>query len=203
MTEATTTTQGVVNLSKGGIVNLAKQAPRLQRAKLGLAWDPNQSDTGQQFDLDASAFMLNKDGKVISSNHMIFYNNLNSPEGSVKHLGDNRTGQGDGDDESITIDLAKVPAEVTEISFIVTIDDAAARGQNFGQVRNSRITLYNADDNASVAKYELREDFSGETAVQFGSLERNSQGSWSFSAVGRGWNRGLADVVRLYGLTPG
>jgi len=188
-----------VNLSKGGRVSLAKEAPGLKNLKVGLGWDANATDTGSEFDLDASLFLLGTDGKVISDAHFIYYNNLTSPCGAVVHQGDNRTGEGDGDDEEILIDLEKVAPEVDKIVFTVTINDAEKNNQNFGQVNNSFIRLVNVDNNTEIAKYELDEDYSAETAINFGELYRKN-GSWNFKATGDGFNDGLAGFCKMYGV---
>jgi len=188
-----------VSLSKGGRVSLSKEAPGLKNIKVGLGWDANATDTGAQFDLDASLFMLGVDGKVISDSHFIFYNNATSPDGAVVHQGDNRTGEGEGDDEEIHIDLAKISPEVDKIIFTVTIDEAQARGQNFGQVNNSFIRIVNQENGVEITKYELDEDYSSETAINFGELYRKN-GSWNFKAVGAGFNEGLAGFCRTYGV---
>jgi len=189
-----------ISLSKGGRVSLSKEAPGLKKIKIGLAWDANATDTGAQFDLDASVFLLGVDGKVISDNHFVFYNNATSPDGAVIHQGDNKTGEGDGDDEIIEIELDKVASEVDKIIFTVTIDEAENRNQNFGQVNNSLIRLVNIDGGAEIAKYELDEDYSSETAINFGELYRKS-GGWNFKAVGAGFNEGLAGFCKTYGVS--
>ena len=173
-----------VTLSKGGNVSLAKADPTLKNVLIGLGWDTRSTD-GQDFDLDASAFLLTDAGKVRSDSDFIFYNNLRSADGSVTHTGDNRTGEGDGDDESLIIKLDTVPADVTKIVFVVTIHDAQARRQSFGQVANAFIRLVNHDSKNEVARYDLSEDASTETAMLFGELYRHS-GEWKFRAVGQG-----------------
>jgi len=189
-----------ISLSKGGRVSLSKEAPGLKKIKVGLGWDANATDTGADFDLDASVFLLGVDGKVISDAHFIFYNNAKSPDGAVIHQGDNRTGEGDGDDEVIEIELDKVAPEIDKIIFTVTIDEADTRGQNFGQVNNSLIRIVNNDGGAEIAKYELDEDYSSETAINFGELYRKN-GGWNFKAVGAGFNEGLAGFCRTYGVS--
>lgn len=188
-----------VSLAKGGRVSLSKEAPGLKSINVGLGWDANVTDTGAQFDLDASAFMVGTDGKVVSDGHFIFYNNATSPDGAVVHKGDNRTGEGDGDDEVIAIDLDKVAPEVDKIIFTVTIDQATERNQNFGQVNNSYIRILNNDGGAEITKYELDEDYSAETAINFGELYRKD-GGWNFKAVGAGFNEGLAGFCRQFGV---
>ena len=191
-----------INLTKGGRINLDKSAPGLRVARLGLSWDANAFDTGTAFDLDASVFVCTTDAagnaKLLSDEHFVFYNNPASPEGAVKHSGDSRTGADAGDDESILVDFAKLPESAAEISIVVTIHEATARRQNFGQVRNSSIKLYDDATGTVIASYDLEEDYSNETAVQFGSLYKKD-GAWLFKAVGAGYTRGLEDFVRAYG----
>ncbi|WP_413164054.1 TerD family protein [Capilliphycus salinus ALCB114379] len=186
-----------INLSKGERINLSKEAPGLKTAGIGLGWDINATDTGAAFDLDASVFMLGGNGKIPNEKYFVFYNNLQSPDDSVKHLGDSRTGEGGGDDETIQIDLTKVEAAVQEIIFIVTIHEADTRRQNFGQVRNSFIRIYDETTQQEIAKYELEEDFSRETALEFGRLYKKD-GEWRFQAVGEGYNSGLQNFVDKY-----
>jgi len=186
-----------INLSKGERINLSKEAPGLKKAGIGLGWDTNATDTGAAFDLDASIFMLGGNGKIINEKYFVFYNNLDSPDGSVKHEGDSRTGEGTGDDETIQIDLSKVDAAVQEIVFIVTIHEAEQRKQNFGQVRNSYIRIYDNTTEKQIAKYELEEDASTETAIEFGKLYRKD-GDWRFQAVGTGYKSGLQSFVDRY-----
>ena len=187
-----------ISLNKGGRLSLDKEAPGLKKVLIGLGWDARATD-GVDFDLDASAFMLNADGKVRSEADFIFYNQLKSVYGSVQHTGDNLTGAGEGDDETIMIDLDRVPADVQKIAFIVTIHDAETRKQNFGQVNNAYIRLVNAETNVAVARYDLVEDASTETAMIFGELYRHS-GEWRFTAVGQGYAGGLAAMCRQYGM---
>lgn len=187
-----------VTLSKGGNVSLAKADPTMKNVLIGLGWD-NRSTDGQDFDLDASAFLLKADGKVRSDSDFIFYNNLKSAEGSVAHTGDNRTGEGDGDDESLIIKLDSLPADVDKIVFVVTIHDAQTRRQSFGQVSNAFIRLVNNDSKAEVARYDLSEDASTETAMLFGELYRNNN-EWKFRAVGQGYAGGLSSVCAQYGV---
>ncbi len=189
-----------VSLAKGGRVSLSKEAPGLKKIKVGLGWDANTTDTGAQFDLDASAFLVGTDGKVISDSHFIFYNNATSPCGAIVHEGDNRTGEGDGDDEVIAIDLDKIAPEIDKIIFTVTIDEAVSRNQNFGQVNNSFIRILNVDGGAELTKYELDEDYSSETAINFGELYRKN-GSWNFKAVGAGFNDGLNGFCKMFGVS--
>jgi len=188
-----------VNLRKGGRVSLSKEVPGLKKIKIGLGWDANPTDTGSQFDLDASLFMLGSDGRVVSDDHFIFYNNSTSPCRGVEHMGDNRTGLGDGDDETIEIDLDRVDRDVQSIIFTVTIDEASSRNQNFGQVNNALIRIINQDTNREITRYELDEDYSIETAINFGELYRKN-GNWNFKAVGSGYNAGLEGFCRQYGV---
>ncbi|MGB3511203.1 MAG: TerD family protein [Microcoleaceae cyanobacterium] len=186
-----------INLSKGERVNLSKESPNLTKAGIGLGWDVNTTDTGAEFDLDASIFMLGSNGKIPNEKYFVFYNNLISPDSSVKHSGDSRTGEGSGDDEKIEIDLTKVDPAIQEIIFVVTIHEADARRQNFGQVRNSFIRIYDITTEEEIAKYELEEDFSRETALEFGRLYRKDN-DWRFQAVGEGYNSGLQGFVDKY-----
>jgi tellurium resistance protein TerD len=190
-----------VSLSKGGNVSLTKQAPGLSAVLVGLGWD-ERTTSGQAFDLDASALMLDAAGRILSDSHFVFFNNLASPDGSVEHTGDNLTGAGEGDDEQIKVDLSRVPAEVARIIFPVSIYEADSRRQNFGQVRNAFIRVVNSADNSELARYDLSEDASSETAMIFGELYRHS-GDWKFRAVGQGYSSGLAGIARDYGVTIG
>ena len=187
-----------ISLNKGGRLSLNKEAPGLTRVLVGLGWDARATD-GAAFDLDASAFLLNADGKARSEADFIFYNQLKSPCGSVEHTGDNLTGAGEGDDEAIKVDLSRVPADVQKIAFTVTIHDAEARKQNFGQIGNAFIRVVNADNNTEITRYDLAEDASTETAMIFGELYRHS-GEWRFTAVGQGYSGGLAAMCRQYGI---
>jgi tellurium resistance protein TerD len=190
-----------VSLSKGGNVSLTKTAPGLKAVIVGLGWDP-RTTTGADFDLDASALMLKTDGKIVSDSHFIFFNNLTSPDASVEHSGDNLTGGGDGDDEQIKVNLETVPAEVDKIVFPVSIYDAETRQQSFGQVRNAFIRIINQADNAELARYDLSEDASTETAMIFGELYRNA-GEWKFRAVGQGYATGLRGIALDFGVNVG
>lgn len=190
-----------VSLQKGGNVNLSKEAPGLTEVTLGLGWDTRATD-GTEFDLDASAFLLRADSKVRGDSDFIFYNNTRSSDGAVEHTGDNRTGAGDGDDESLNVNLAKVPAEIDKIAFTVTIHDAEARRQTFGQVNNAFIRVMNRADGRELARYDLTEDGSTETAMIFGELYRAS-GEWKFRAVGQGFAGGLAPLARHFGVNVG
>ncbi|RKT16439.1 tellurium resistance protein TerD [Streptomyces sp. 1114.5] len=187
-----------VSLSKGGNVSLTKEAPGLSAVTVGLGWDV-RTTTGAEFDLDASAIVLNADGKVLSNAHFVFFNNTSTPDNTVVHTGDNRTGEGAGDDESININLSGLPAEAAKITFPVTIYDGIARGQNFGQVRNAYIRVVNAAGGAEIARYDLSEDAATETAMIFGELYRNG-GEWKFRAVGQGYASGLAGIAQDFGV---
>jgi len=188
-----------ISLAKGGRVSLSKEAPGLKNIKVGLGWDANATDTGSAFDLDASVFLLDASGKVVSDNHFVFYNNATSPCGAVVHQGDNTDGAGDGDDEVVLVDLDKVAPEVEKIVFTVTINDAEINNQNFGQVNNSLIRIVNNDTDTEITKYELDEDYSSETAINFGELYRKN-GGWNFKATGDGFNDGLAGFCKMYGV---
>jgi tellurium resistance protein TerD len=181
-----------INLQKG-----QRESINAPKFTIGLGWDTNSSSTGTAFDLDASVFVLGENKKVLSDNHFVFYNNLKTPDGSVEHTGDNLTGDGDGDDEQIKVDLSKIDSNAFEICVVVTIHEAAARNQNFGQVRNSIVRIFNTDTNEEILKYELEEDFSVETAVEFGRIyKRNNE--WKFEAVGVGMKGGLQDYLNKY-----
>ena len=190
-----------VSLSKGGNVSLSKQAPNLTAVTVGLGWDA-RTTTGTDFDLDASALVCGADGKVLSDRHFVFFNNLTSPDGSVEHTGDNLTGAGDGDDEAIKVNLATVPAEVSKIVFPVSIYEPEARSQSFGQVGNAFIRIVNQADNNELARYDLSEDASSETAMIFGELYRNNA-EWKFRAVGQGYATGLAGIAKDFGVNIG
>jgi tellurium resistance protein TerD len=190
-----------VSLSKGGNVSLSKEAPGLVAIDVGLGWDARVTD-GSAFDLDASAFLLNDGGKVRTDSDFIFYNNTASPDGSVVHQGDNQTGSGDGDDETVSIDLSKVPAGVQKIAFTVTIHEAEARKQNFGQVNNAYIRVLNKTDGKEITRYDLSEDYSTETAMIFGELYRHG-GEWKFKAIGQGFAGGLGPLAKNFGVNVG
>ncbi|ABB10386.1 TerD family protein [Burkholderia sp. Ac-20384] len=187
-----------LTLQKGGNLSLSKTDPSLTRILVGLGWDPRATD-GTEFDLDASAFLLGANGKVRGEADFIFYNQLRSQDGSVEHTGDNRTGAGDGDDEVLKVDLSRVPADIDKIAFTVTIHDAEARKQNFGQVSNSFIRVVNETSGAEVVRYDLAEDASTETAMIFAELYRSS-GEWKFRAVGQGYAGGLRALANSYGM---
>jgi tellurium resistance protein TerD len=188
-----------VSLSKGGNVSLSKEAPGLTSVSIGLGWDA-RTTTGTDFDLDASAIMVDTAGKVLSDKHFIFFNNKTSPEGSVEHAGDNLTGEGDGDDETIKVNLTTVPAEVDRIVFPVSVYEGAARQQGFGQVRNAFIRVINNAGGAELTRYDLTEDASTETAMLFGELYRNGA-EWKFRAVGQGYSTGLAGIAKDFGVS--
>lgn len=188
-----------ISLNKGGNLSLSKTDPSLNQVLIGLGWDARATD-GVDFDLDASAFLLAANDKVRAETDFIFYNQTRSPEGSVEHTGDNLTGAGDGDDEAVKIDLAKVPAEVQKIAITVTIHDAASRGQNFGQVQNAFIRVVNDQTNVEIVRFDLNEDYSTETAMIFGELYRHN-GEWKFRAVGQGYNGGLSAMCHQYGIS--
>jgi tellurium resistance protein TerD len=187
-----------VSLSKGGNVSLSKQAPGLSAVVVGLGWDP-RTTTGADFDLDASAIMVDTNGRVLSDGHFVFFNNLHSPDGSVEHMGDNLTGGGEGDDEQIKVNLAAVPAECGKVVFPVSIYEADQRQQNFGQVRNAFIRVVNQADNSEIARYDLSEDAATETAMVFGEIYR-SFGEWKFRAVGQGYASGLKGIAQDFGV---
>ena len=188
-----------ISLTKGQKEDLTKNNPGLKNVLVGLGWDINRFDSGSDFDLDASAFLVQENGKVSGDQDFIFYSNLEHPSGAVVHLGDNRTGAGDGDDEQITVDLSKVPENIARIAFTVTIYDAESRRQNFGQVANAFIRLVNADTDEEIVRYDLGEDFSIETAMVVGELYRHN-GEWKFNAIGSGYQGGLAALCANYGI---
>ena len=191
-----------VNLSKGANISLEKAAPGMSTAIVGLGWNPRTTD-GAQFDLDASVLICGADGKVRDQSDFVFYNNLSGDNGSVQHLGDNRTGEGDDDDEQIKIALGQLSPNVEKIVFVASIDQADSRGQNFGQVSDAFIRVFDADDatnNDKGARYDLGEDAATETALVFGELYRNN-GEWKFRAIGQGYSTGLAGVIQDFGLS--
>lgn len=191
-----------INLSKGQKVSLTKGNPGLKKVAVGLGWDVNAFDSGADFDLDASAFLCGDSGKVAVSEDFVFYGNLAHKSGSVTHMGDNLTGEGDGDDEEIKVDLTLVPAEITRIAFTATIYDADVRRQNFGQVSNAYIRICNEETGEEIVRFDLGEDFSIETAVVFGELYKNN-GEWKFNAIGSGFQGGLAALCGNYGVEVG
>ncbi len=187
-----------ISLQKGGNVSLSKEAPSMKKMLIGLGWDARATD-GAAFDLDGSAFLLAASGKVRSDADFIFYNQTKSADGSVEHAGDNRTGAGDGDDEVIVVQLDSVPDDVAKIAVAVTIHDAEARGQNFGQVSQAFIRCVNADTNEEVARFDLSEDASIETAMIFGEIYRHN-GEWKFKAIGQGFKGGLGPLAQNFGV---
>jgi tellurium resistance protein TerD len=187
-----------ISLSKGGNVSLTKEAPGLQKVTVGLGWDARTTD-GQPFDLDASAIGVDADGRVLSDQHFVFFNNTRSPDGAIEHSGDNVTGEGAGDDEQIRVDLTGAPAALDRVVFPVSIYDAETRGQNFGQVRNAFIRVINQAGEAEITRYDLSEDASTETAMVFGEVYRNGA-EWKFRAVGQGYASGLAGIARDFGV---
>lgn len=192
------TSGGVINLSKGAKINLSKETPGLKKIMIGLGWDTNKYSGGADFDLDASVFLVNASGRT-TADGFIFYNNLKGPNDSVIHQGDNRTGEGEGDDEQIYIDLDLIPAEIDKIAITVTIDSADKRGQNFGMVENAFCRLVNTETDKEQVRFDLGEDFSVETAIVVGEVYRNN-GDWKFNAVGQGFSGGLLALCKNYGL---
>ncbi|WP_372403073.1 TerD family protein [Acinetobacter piscicola] len=188
-----------ISLNKGGNLSLSKTDPSLSQVLVGLGWDARATD-GADFDLDASAFLLGANDKVRGEHDFIFYNQTRSPEGSVEHTGDNRTGAGDGDDEAVKINLSLVPADIQKIAITVTIHDAEQRGQNFGQVQNAFIRVVNDQSNVEIVRFDLNEDYSTETAMVFGELYRHN-GEWKFRAVGQGYAGGLRAMCHQYGIS--
>ena len=189
-----------INLSKGQKVDLTKGNPGLKKIMIGLGWDVNAFDSGTDFDLDAAAFMLGADGRCPSDKEFIFYGNLNHATGAVTHMGDNLTGEGEGDDEQIQIDLSKIPSNIEKIAFTVTIYESDARRQNFGQVSNAFIRIVDESTNTELIRYDLGEDFSIETAVVVGELYKNN-GEWKFNAIGSGFQGALAALCGHYGIS--
>ncbi|MFH8575446.1 TerD family protein [Streptomyces zaomyceticus] len=187
-----------VSLSKGGNVSLTKEAPGLTAVTVGLGWDV-RTTTGTDFDLDASAILVTEEGKVRNESDFVFFNNLKSGDGSVEHTGDNLTGEGEGDDEQVKVSLATVPADVAKIVFPVSIYDAENRQQSFGQVRNAFIRVVNQTGGAEIARYDLSEDASTETAMVFGELYRHGA-EWKFRAVGQGYASGLRGIAQDFGV---
>ncbi|MBP0016305.1 MAG: TerD family protein [Cyanobacteria bacterium SBLK] len=188
-----------ISLQKGQRVSLDKVAPNLKAIFVGLGWDVKNTDTGHDFDLDSSVFMLGANEKLPSDNHFIFYNNLTSPDTAqcVKHMGDNLTGEGEGDDEAVIVDLRKVPPEIQRLVFTVTIYDADKRGQNFGQVENAFVRLVNVETKQEVMRYDLAEDYSIETAMIMAELYIK-EGTWRLNAVGQGYQGGLQALLDRY-----
>ena len=188
-----------ISLQKGQKVDLTKSNPGLTKIVIGLGWDINKYDGGKDFDLDVSVFMLNPEGKVADEKNFIFFNNPKSPDASVTHTGDNKTGAGEGDDEQIKVDLALVSSSVAKISFGITIHEGKERNQNFGQVSNAYVRVLNEASGEELIRYDLGEDFSVETAVVVGELYRNNA-DWKFNAIGSGYQNGLAGLCKDFGL---
>lgn len=188
-----------VNLTKGQKIDLTKGNPGLTNLVVGLGWDINRYDGGCAFDLDTCAFLLGENGRVTCDGDFVFYGNLSHPSGAVNHLGDNLTGEGDGDDEQIKVNLAKVPADITRIAFTATIYDADTRGQNFGQVSNAYIRVVDETTGTELIRYDLGEDFSIETALVVGEIYRHN-GEWKFNAIGSGFSGGLSALCQSYGI---
>jgi len=188
-----------ISLQKGQRVSLEKVSPGLEAVFVGLGWDVNKSDTGSDFDLDTSVFLLGENEKLVSDDHFIFYNNLKSPDPdkSVEHMGDNLTGAGEGDDEVVIVNLKKVPDEVQKLTFVVTIYDAEKRGQNFGQVSNAFVRLVDVKTKEEILRYDLTEDYSVETAMIMAELYKKD-GQWRMSAVGDGYEGGLQTILNRY-----
>ena len=189
-----------INLQKGQKIDLTKGNPSLKNIIVGLGWDTNKYSGGFDFDLDASAFLCNEDGMVKNENDFIFYNNLTNPSKSVTHTGDNRTGEGEGDDEQIKVDFSKMPENIKKIAFTVTIFEAKERGQNFGQVSNAYVRLIDESTGAELLRYDLAEDFSIETAIVVCEIYKHNN-DWKFNAVGSGYEGGLAALCRSFGLS--
>lgn len=190
-----------VSLSKGGNVSLSKEAPGLTDVIVGLGWDPRVTD-GTEFDLDASVFIVGENDKVLNDGSFVFYNNKKSPCGKVEHLGDNRSGAGEGDDEQVTVNLAGLAPEAKKLAFSVTIHDATARSQSFGQVSKAYIRVLNKANGSEIARFDLSEDASTETAMIFGELYRHGE-EWKFKAIGQGFAGGLAPLAANYGVNLG
>ncbi|KAF6570258.1 TerD family protein [Paenibacillus sp. FSL M8-0228] len=188
-----------ISLSKGQRIDLTKTNPGLTRVVVGLGWDTNKYSGGADFDLDASAFLLYEDGKAKAADDFVFYNNPTGGAGSITHTGDNRTGEGDGDDEQIIVDFSKIPANIHRIGITVTIYDYEARAQNFGQVSNAFVRVVDAATDREVLRYDLGEDFSTETAVVFCEFYRQNA-DWKFQAIGSGFAGGLGALAKNYGL---
>lgn len=189
-----------INLTKGQKVDLTKNNPGLKKIKVGLGWDTKKYDGGQDFDLDSSAFLLDSAGKAQNEKDFVFFNNLKHESGAVIHSGDNKTGLGEGDDEMMTVEFDKVPANISKINFVITIHEADIRKQNFGMVSNAFARVVDADTNTELMRYDLGEDFSIETAVIACEVYRHD-GGWKFSAIGSGYQGGLAALTKNFGLT--
>ncbi|EGV33144.1 MULTISPECIES: TerD family protein [Thiorhodococcus] len=190
-----------ISLQKGGNVSLTKTDPGLTNVLVGLGWDARSTD-GAAFDLDASVFLVGEDGKVLSDGHFVFYNQKTSPDGAVVHAGDNTTGEGEGDDETVSINLPGVEAGVQRVVFAVTIHEAESRKQNFGMVRNAFMRVLNKDSNTELARFDLSEDYSTETAMVFGEIYRHGS-EWKFKAVGQGFAGGLGALAKDHGVNIG
>ena len=188
-----------VNLTKGQRVSLTKENPGLSKVIVGLGWDVNSYE-GDAFDLDASAFALNSEGKCPTDKDFVFFNSTKNANGSISHSGDNLTGEGEGDDEQITVDLANVPAEIEKVAFAITIYQADERDQNFGMVDNAFVRVVDANTNSEIIRYDITEDFSIETALVVGELYRDKENGWKFAAIGQGFSGGLASLTNKYGL---
>lgn len=191
-----------ISLQKGQKIDLTKTNPGLNKILVGLGWDTNKYDGGSDFDLDASAFLLDGSGKATADTDFVFYGNPRHPSGAVESKGDNRTGEGEGDDEQILVELSKVPANIEKIDFTVTIYDADKRNQNFGQVSNAFIRIVDEANGSELIRYDLSEDFSIETAIVCGQLYKHN-GEWKFNAIGEGYSGGLAALCADYGLNAG
>ncbi|MBL0017168.1 MAG: TerD family protein [Bacteroidetes bacterium] len=187
-----------INLQKGQNVSLSQESPGINKIQAGLGWD-TQSFSGAAFDLDVMLFLTDGGGKVISDNHFVFYNNLKSPDGAVEHTGDNLTGDGDGDDEVILVNLGQIEQSVEKVIFTASIHEAESRRQNFGQVQNAYIRLVDLSSNAEIIRYDLSEDFSVETSLVVGELYRRN-GEWKFKAIGQGYKDGLVALLRAHGI---
>ena len=188
-----------ISLSKGGNVNLSKESPGLNKIVVGLGWDARATD-GAAFDLDASAFLVKLDGKVRSDSDFCFYNNKVVADGAVQHAGDNTTGAGEGDDETIKVELSKIPADLDKVVFAVTIHEAETRKQNFGQVNHAYIRVVNEEGGQEIARYDLSEDASVETSMIFGEIYRIGA-DWKFKAVGQGFAGGLGPLASSFGVS--
>ena len=191
-----------VSLSKGQKVDLTKTNPGLTKVVVGLGWDTNKYDGGNDFDLDSSVFLLGENGKVTTDGDFVFYNNTTGGNGAVVHTGDNRTGEGDGDDEQVKINLSAIPANIQRVAFTITIHEAEKRNQNFGQVSNAYARIFNEETGEELIRYDLGEDFSIETALVVGELYRHNA-EWKFSAIGSGYQGGLAAMATDFGLQVG
>tara|TARA_Y100000588_G_C14224450_1_gene912473 strand:+ start:503 stop:1078 length:576 start_codon:yes stop_codon:yes gene_type:complete len=187
-----------ISLSKGQKIDLTKDN-NLSKAIIGLGWDTNRYDGGYDFDLDASAFLVNSAGKAVNDHDFVFYNNLQHPSGGVIHTGDNRTGEGDGDDEQLIIEFGKIPADIERVAITVTIHDAVTRSQNFGQVSNAFVRVLNEESGVELMRYDLTEEYSIETAMVVCELYRHGS-EWKFNAIGSGFQGGLAALCQNYGL---